>query len=153
AVVGGMTFALIMLILKITKVATITLDTTLQNVFMTAFFTSIGYTASIKVLKNGGVKVAFFLILSILLVTFQDLIGVSLAKLFNLDPLLGLATGSIPLVGGHGTSGSFGPLLENIGVKGATTVSFASATFGLVMGSILGGFLAKSLIERNNIKT
>lgn len=153
AVVGGMTFALVIVILKVTQIATITLDVTLQNVFMTAFFTSIGYTASVKVLKNGGVKVAIFLVLSILLVVFQDLIGVGLAKVFNLNPLLGLATASIPLVGGHGTSGSFGPLLEEFGVKGATTVSFASATFGLIMGSILGGFLAKSLIERNNIKT
>lgn len=112
-----MTFALVILILKVTQIATIALDVTLQNVFMTAFFTSIGYTASVKVLKNGGVKVAIFLVLSILLVVFQDLIGVGLAKVFNLNPLLGLATASIPLVGGHGTSGSFGPLLEEFGVK------------------------------------
>ena len=153
AVIGGLIFAIVMLIFKITDLATITLDTTLQNVFMTAFFTSIGYTASIKILKKGGIKVAIFLGLSSILVILQNVVGVSLAKLFNLNPLLGLCTGSIPMVGGHGTSGSFGPFLEEMGVTGATTVSFASATFGLVMGSLIGGVVAKILIERHNLKT
>ena len=152
-VIGGIIFAILILILRITNVASVTLDITLQNIFMTAFFTSIGYTASIKILKTGGIKVVIFLILSALLVVFQNLVGASLAMLFDLDPLLGLATGSIPMVGGHGTAGSFGPILEDLGIKGATTVSFASATFGLVMGSLIGGVVAKTLIERNNLKT
>ncbi|MBU5456073.1 sodium/glutamate symporter [Caproiciproducens sp. MSJ-32] len=153
AVVGGMIFSIIMLVCKLNGILTISLDTTLQQVFMTAFFTSIGYTASFRLLKQGGVKVIIFLILSTILVITQNILGVSLASAFKLNPLLGLTTGSIPLVGGHGTSGSFGPLLEGMGVKGATTVAFASATFGLVMGSILGGFAAKTLIERNKLKT
>lgn len=153
AVVGGVIFSLLIFALKVTNIATITLDTTLQNVFMNAFFTSIGFTASLKSLKNGGIRVAIFLVIATLLVIMQNLVGVSLASLFKLNPLLGLATGSVPLVGGHGTSGSFGPLLEEFGVKGATTVSFASATYGLIMGSILGGFIAKTLIERKKIKT
>ena len=152
-VIGGIIFALLILVLKITNIANITLDITLQNVFMTAFFTSVGYTASLKILKKGGVKVVIFLIISSLLVVFQDLVGASLAMLFGLDPLLGLATASIPMVGGHGTAGSFGPILEEMGVTGATTVSFASATFGLIMGSLIGGFVAKTLIERNNLET
>ena len=90
---------------------------------MTAFFTSVGYTASFRALKQGGGKVIVFLAISTVLVIAQNLLGVSLASAFKLQPLLGLATGSVPLVGGHGTSGSFGPLLESIGVKGATTVS------------------------------
>ena len=152
-VIGGIIFAILILILKITNVASVTLDVTLQNIFMTAFFTSIGYTASIKILKTGGIKVVIFLLLSAVLVVFQNLVGASLAMLFDLDPLLGLATGSIPMVGGHGTAGSFGPILEDMGIKGATTVSFAAATFGLVMGSLIGGVVAKTLIERNNLKT
>ena len=55
---------------------------------------------------------------------------------FNLGPLIGMATGSIPMVGGHGTAGSFGPLLEQMGAQGAATVAIAAATFGLVMGSV-----------------
>lgn len=152
-VIGGLLFAIIILIFRMTNIANINLDITLQNIFMTAFFTSVGYTASLKILKKGGIKVAIFLLLAVILVIAQDILGASLAKLFNLDPLLGLSTGSIPMVGGHGTSGSFGPLLEEMGVVGATTVSFASATFGLVMGSFIGGFVAKKLIDNNKLKT
>lgn len=153
AVVGGMIFSVIVLILNITNILNINLDTSLQPILMTMFFTSIGYTASLKVLKTGGRKVIIFLGISIALVVFQDLIGVGIAKFFGINPLLGLATGSIPLVGGHGTAGSFGPLLEEVGVPAATTVSFASATFGLIMGSVLGGFIAEVLIEKNKIDT
>ena len=153
AVVGGMIFSVIVLILNITNILNINLDTSLQPILMTMFFTSIGYTASLKVLKTGGRKVIIFLGISIALVVFQDLIGVVIAKFFGINPLLGLATGSIPLVGGHGTAGSFGPLLEEVGVPAATTVSFASATFGLIMGSVLGGFIAEVLIEKNKIDT
>ncbi len=153
AVVGGFIFAILILIFKLTGTATINLDMTLQNIFMTAFFTSIGFTASLKVLKEGGIKVIIFLCVAILLVMLQNVVGVTLASLFNLDPLLGLCTGSIPMVGGHGTAGSFGPMLEEMGVVGATTVSVASATFGLVMGSIIGGLVARSLIINHKLKT
>ena len=153
SVVGGFIFALLMLILNVTRIATINLDMTLQNIFMTAFFTSVGFTASIKVLKQGGIKVITFLILAILLVISQDIVGVTLASLFKLSPLLGLCTASIPMVGGHGTAGSFGPILEDMGVSGATTVSLASATFGLIMGSIIGGLVARNLIIHHKLKT
>lgn len=152
-VIGGLVFAIVILVLRLTGDAVIVLDTTLQNIFMTAFFTSVGFTASLRVLKKGGIKVFIFLGLATMLVIFQDVLGAIMAGAFGLSPLLGLCTGSIPMVGGHGTAGSFGPLLENMGVSGATTVAFASATFGLIVGSFLGGFVAKNLIERNNIKT
>lgn len=71
----------------------------------------------------------------------------SLAKVTGLHPLLGLCAGSIPLVGGHGTSGAFGPMLEGIGVERATTVAIAMATFGLISGSLMGGPVAHRLLE------
>lgn len=153
SVVGGFIFAMLILILKVTNIATINLDTTLQEIFMTAFFTSIGFTASFKILKQGGMKVITFLGLAALLVILQNIVGVTFASLFSLQPLLGLCTASIPMIGGHGTAGSFGPLLETQGVSGATTVSIASATFGLVMGSIIGGLVARNLIYNHKIKT
>lgn len=153
AVVGGFIFALLILFFNQTGIATINLDMTLQNIFMTAFFTSIGFTASFKILKQGGIKVVTFLILAALLVTMQNAVGVTLASLFDLNPLLGLCTGSIPMVGGHGTAGSFGPMLEEMGVNSATTISVASATFGLIMGSIIGGLVARSLIIKNKLRT
>lgn len=153
AVVGGFIFALLTLLLHISDIITLNLDMTLQNLFMTTFFTSIGFTASFKVLKQGGKQVIIFLGLAALLVILQNSVGVTLASLFNLNPLLGLCTGSIPMIGGHGTAGSFGPMLEEMGVAKATTVSVASATFGLIMGSIIGGFVARNLIIRYKIKT
>lgn len=153
AAVGGFLFALVILFFNQTGLVTLILDTTLQNIFMTAFFTSIGFTASIKVLKKGGMKVITFLLVSTVLVILQNIVGVTLASLFDLSPLLGLATGSIPMVGGHGTSGSFGPMLESLGVSSATTVSFASATFGLIMGSIIGGLVARGLILHHKLET
>lgn len=153
SVVGGILFSVLVLVLKLSNLVTITLDTTLQQIFMTAFFTSIGFTASFKILKKGGLKVITFLGLAILLVVLQNSIGVSLATLFDFSPLLGLCTASIPMVGGHGTAGSFGPILEDLGVSGATTVSIASATFGLIMGSIVGGLVARSLIHRKKLAT
>lgn len=153
SVVGGFIFSIFILILKTTSIATVNLDTSLQEIFMTAFFTSIGFTASFKILKQGCMKVVTFLALAILLVVLQNIVGVTLASLFNLQPLLGLCTASIPMIGGHGTAGSFGPLLENMGVSGATTVSIASATFGLIMGSIIGGLVARNLIHNHKIKT
>ena len=113
-VIGGLLFALVILFLKLTDLATIALDTTLQNLFMTTFFASVGFTASFKILKNGGIKVAMFLGIAILLIISQNVVGATLAKLFNLEPLLGLCTGSISMIGGHGTAGSFGPLFRGV---------------------------------------
>ncbi|MFT5875921.1 MAG: ESS family glutamate:Na+ symporter [Clostridium sp.] len=150
-VIGGLLFAIITLVLKLSNILTFEMDITLQKLFMTAFFTTIGFTASFKLLKKGGKQVFIFLGLSIILVIMQNLTGITIAKLFGLNPLLGLATGSVPMVGGHGTAGSFGPILEKAGAVGATTVAMASATFGLIMGSMIGGPIGKRLIEKKNL--
>ncbi|EHO18435.1 sodium/glutamate symporter [Fusobacterium necrophorum subsp. funduliforme 1_1_36S] len=104
--------------------------------------------ASFSLLKKGGVGVALFLFAAIVLVIIQDGVGVALAKAFGLNPGIGLAAGSIPLTGGHGTSGAFGPYLEERGVIGATVVAIASATYGLVAGCVIGGPIAKRLMEK-----
>ncbi|SHI39606.1 sodium/glutamate symporter [Lutispora thermophila] len=150
-VVGGLIFAILALVLRQTGVLTFEMDDTLKNVFMTAFFTTVGFTASFKVLKKGGIKVFIFLVIATVLVILQNVLGVSLAKVFGLNPLIGLATGSVPMTGGHGTSGAFAPLFEEAGAIGASTVAMASATFGLIMGSMIGGPIAKKLIEKHSL--
>lgn len=150
-VIGGLIFAIFMLVAKTTGFLTLEMDMTLKSLFMTAFFTTVGFTASFKLLKKGGVQVGIFLVIAIILVALQDVVGVSLAKVFGLNPLIGLSTGSVPMTGGHGTSGSFAPLFEQAGAVGATTVAMASATFGLIMGSMIGGPLGKRLIEKHNL--
>ena len=147
-VIGGLIFALLALVLRATGLLSFEMDSTLQDVFMTVFFTSVGFTACFKLLKKGGLQVFIFLLVVVALVVMQDVVGVTLARLFRLDPLLGLCTASIPMVGGHATSGSFGPLIEKLGISGATTVAIASATFGLVAGGVLGGPIAHRRIHR-----
>ena len=127
-VVGGLIFAILHVILRSMGILEFNMDTTLQSVFMTAFFCSVGYMAAFGELKKGGIGVVKFLILAILMCCIQDIIGGFGAKLFGLDGRLGLAMASIPLVGGHGTAGSFGPFLEDMGVANATTVAVAAAS-------------------------
>lgn len=150
-VIGGLIFAIITLVLKLSNILIFDMDITLQKLFMTAFFTTIGFTASLKLLKKGGKGVFIFLGISVVLVILQDITGITLAKMFGLNPLIGLSTASVPMVGGHGTAGAFGPIFEKAGAVGATTVAMASATFGLIMGSIIGGPIGKRLIDKNNL--
>lgn len=151
-VAGGLLFALAAFALNITETAEITLDTSLQSVFMTAFFTTVGFEADLKLIKRGGMLVLKFVAIVTLLVLLQDIVGVLLSGLLGLDLRMGLCIGSIAMTGGHGNSASFGPLLEDMGVTGATVVSVSAATFGLVAGSIMGGPLARRLIEKHKVK-
>lgn len=151
-VIGGLIFAILHLVTYQTGILTFTFDETLKTAFMDFFFTSVGFGASIKLLKKGAWPVILFLILATILVTIQNLVGVGLSGLFDLDGRLGLCMSSIPLVGGHGTSASFGPLFESMGVEGATTVAVACATYGLVAGSLMGGPLGRWKIKKYNLK-
>lgn len=152
SVIGGILFACLTLGLNLTGTVTVVTDTTLQDIFMTLFFTSVGYTASFKLLKKGGIQVLIFLLIATGLIVMQNAAGVSLASLLGMNPLMGLCVGSVPLVGGHGTSGAFGPMLENqFGVAGAATVSISVATFGLIIGGIIGGPVAKRRIRKHNL--
>jgi ESS family glutamate:Na+ symporter len=150
-VIGGTLFATLTLILKITDILEFNFNTTLQGVLMTAFFTTVGFSASLRTLKTGGIKVAIFLALAILLVFLQNAVGVGFAKFFHVNPLIGLSTGSVPMTGGHGTSGAYAPIFESAGAVGATAVAMASATFGLIAGSMIGGPIGKRLIEKNHL--
>ena len=146
-VIGGIIFAILNAVLYTNGIWTYQQDTIMQNVCMMLFFTSIGYTASISLIRKGGSLVAKMAVLTTLLILCQNGIGIALAHVFDLSPLMGLATGSIPMVGGHGTSGSFGPVLESVGLDNATTIAFAAATFGLVSGSLLGGPMGEFLVR------
>jgi glutamate:Na+ symporter, ESS family len=150
-VVGGVVYALVHVILRSAGILEISFDATLQNFFMTVFFCSVGFTACFRLLKKGGIQVFLFLGLAVLMVILQNGLGSAIAAAFHLDPRLGLATGSIPMVGGHGTAGAFGPVLETAGVTGAHAVAIASATFGLVAGCVIGGPIAYRRIHSLNL--
>lgn len=150
-VVGGLIFSVLTCILYSTGVVEFTFDDTLREVCMVFFFTSVGFQANLKVLKSGGKALAIFLGLVIALIFMQNLLAVGVSHLIGLDSLVGLCTGSIPMVGGHGTAGAFGPVLEDFNVQGATTICTAAATFGLVAGSLIGGPIGKRLIEKKHL--
>ena len=151
-VIGGTLFSIILLIGHQTETFTFTFNDDIKNLLMIAFFTTVGFSASLKILKKGGVGVALFLLAAVILVILQDIVGPVLAKALGINPLLGLAAGSIPLTGGHGTSGAFGPELEKLGATGATVVAVASATYGLIAGCLIGGPIARRLMIKNNLK-
>ena len=150
-VVGGLLYALIMFVLYLYGIVEIHYDETLKNVCMVFFFTSVGFQANIKVLKKGGIGLIIFLVVVVGMIFAQNGLAILIARLLGMDPAVGLCTGSIPMVGGHGTSGAFGPILEDFGITGATTLCTASATFGLVAGSLMGGPLGEHLIKTKNL--
>jgi glutamate:Na+ symporter, ESS family len=150
-VLGGILFSIISLFGYISKTFMFEFDETLKNIFLIAFFTTIGFSASLKLLRKGGLQVFVFLLISTVLVASQNILGILIANLFGLHPYIGLATGSTALVGGPGTAGAFGPLFEHAGVKGAAAVAMAAATFGLVAGSLSGGPIGRSLIDKHNL--
>ena len=150
-VVGGFLFAIFTCICYATGILEFEFDDILKEVCMVFFFTSVGFQANLKVLKKGGKSLIVFLGLVIVLIFTQNFVAVGLSKLLGLNSLIGMCTGSIPMVGGHGTAGAFGPVLEDFNVQGATTICTAAATFGLIFGSIIGGPLGKRLIEKKDL--
>lgn len=153
-VIGGFLFAIIAFILKQSNIMEIKFDTILQQFFMVMFFTSVGFNASLQVLKKGGKKVFTFLAVAVGLVILQNLLAAGLGPFVGLHPLLALMTGSTPMTGGHGTAAAIAPTVEALGFKGAdtaSTIAIAAATFGLVAGSMIGGPIADRLIKKHNL--
>ena len=152
-VIGGIFFATLVFFAHEYFNIEFSFDGQLKDLTMMMFFTSIGYMASFKLLLRGGKEVLLFAVCTVLLIFCQNFTGVGMAWLFHENPLLGLATGSISLIGGHGTSAAFGVELEKAGLAGAVSAAVTCATFGLISGSLIGGPLGKFIIKRHGIRT
>ena len=150
-VVGGLLFAILSCVLYSTGIMELTFDETLRTICMVIFFTSVGFQANLKVLKSGGISLLIFLVCVTALIILQNIAAVGFSNVLGVSPMLGLCTGSIPMVGGHGTAGAFGPNLEGLGLEGATTLCTAAATFGLIAGSLMGGPLGRRLILKHDL--
>ena len=144
---GGLIFSLITLILYGWFDIEISFNDTLKAVFMLTFFTSVGFQSDLKVLKRGGKLLVIMLILLLFIIAMQNIMPMGITKLMGVDPLIGMAAGSISMTGGHGTAGGFASVLEGMGLEGAGTVGMAAATFGLIAGSMIGGPLAERIIR------
>ncbi|AMX20031.1 MULTISPECIES: sodium/glutamate symporter [Acinetobacter] len=151
-VAGGLVAAVVSLLVHTLWGYSIVFSSELQTSFMLVFFASIGLSANFMKLKEGGTALIIFLICVASFIVVQNAVGMSLATLLGLDPLIGLIAGSITLTGGHGTAGAWGEILETQhGIQGALALGMASATFGLIIGGVIGGPLAKLLINRYSL--
>jgi len=153
-VAGGLVAALVATIIHNFWGYSITTSAELRTSFMLIFFASIGLSANFYKLKEGGKSLVIFLVVVSLFIIVQNFVGMSLATILGIDPLIGLIAGSITLTGGHGTAGAWGSILETkYAIEGATALGMAAATFGLVTGGLIGGPLAKFLINRYKLKS
>lgn len=153
-VAGGLIAAIVLFVLHQIYGVSFKFEKPLQDAFMLIFFTSIGLSADFSRLKAGGFPLVIFTAIVGGFILVQDAVGVGLASVLGLDPLLGLITGSVTLTGGHGTAGAWGPTFENeYGIVGATGLGMAAATFGLVFGGLIGGPVARRLINKQGRKT
>lgn len=150
-VTGGLVFAVIACVCHSLGIIEFSFDKTIGDMSMVFFFASVGFQANLKLLKKGGTSLGIMLFLLVVMIFGQNIIAVALAKIIGVSSFIGLCAGSIPMVGGHGTSVAFGPLFEGFGVEGATTLCTAAATFGLIAGSLMGGPIGRNLIERKNL--
>ena len=145
---GGIIFSLITLALYGWFHIEVSFDGTLRDVCMLAFFTSVGFQSDLKVIKQGGKLLVFMLILLVVIIALQNLMPMGITKLMGVNPLIGMAAGSISMTGGHGTAGGFASVLEGMGLHGTGTIGMAAATFGLIAGSVIGGPLAERIIRK-----
>ncbi|ACY82873.1 MULTISPECIES: sodium/glutamate symporter [Edwardsiella] len=150
-VAGGLLVALALLILKKSIGFEVDFDMSLKDPLMLAFFATIGLNANLASLRAGGKALSIFLFVVVGLLIVQNAIGISMAKLMGLDPLMGLLAGSITLSGGHGTGAAWSKLfIERYGFQNATEVAMACATFGLVLGGLIGGPVARYLVKHSS---
>ena len=147
-VAGGLVAAIAIYILYATAGLIFTFSADLKNAFMLVFFTSIGLSADFSRLKAGGQPLVIFTIIVGAFIILQDIVGVALAAAMGQNPLLGLVAGSITMTGGHGTAGAWGGDLEKLGLVGASGLGMACATYGLIAGGLIGGPVARRLINK-----
>jgi ESS family glutamate:Na+ symporter len=152
-VVGGLLVALALTVARRWDVSPVSFDTATQSPLMIAFFTSVGFGASLSLLRTGGPQVVLFLVAATVLAVAQNVIGILVTVPLGLHPLFGVLNGSVTLTGGPATGLAFAPAFEEAGVQGAATVAVAAAMVGIVSGGLVGGPVATMLIERERIQT
>ena len=152
AVVGGLVIAILVTMSREFNLATVKFDTTLQAPLMTAFFTSIGLSASVGLLKAGTRQALVFLALATFLAVIQSLIGMATAVAFGQSPLLGVLMGPAALTGGPATALAFAPQFAAAGVASAESVAIAAAMAGIVMGGLVGGPIVTRLLEHHQLQ-
>lgn len=151
-VVGGFLFMLITWAGYTTGAFSFVFTTTLQSFFMLAFFTTVGLGASISLLKKGGVLLLVYWLVAGFASIVQNSIGIAVSKVTGLEPAYALLSSAITMVGGHGAGAAYGSTFEGMGYPAGTLVGAAAATFGLISSVMVGGPVARRLIEKYDLK-
>jgi ESS family glutamate:Na+ symporter len=151
-VVGGLVVAAVVTAARARGMTLVTFDTRLQVPLMIAFFTTIGFGASLSLLRVGGPQVLVFTGLCTAFAVLQNVLGAAIAAGLGLHPLFGVLNGSVTLTGGPATGLAFAPLFEKAGVAGASTVAVAAAMAGIVSGGLIGGPIGTLLVRRHALR-
>ena len=151
AVTGGLICSGLVTLIYVIFERQINFDMEIRNLLLLLFFSTIGLTAKLKLLIEGGKALVILLAIAAVFLVFQDLTGVLLVKLMGYHPAYGLFGGSISLAGGHGTAIAWGTEAEQAGLIGAGEIGIAFATFGLIAGGLIGGPIGGYLIKKNNL--
>src|SRR5438874_1332999 len=152
SIAGGMVFAIIALLLR-DRFINFEADPTLRDLLQVAFMTTVGLSARLQLVREGGLQVIWMLAIASIGAVLQNLMGMGLAKAMGADPRLGILCGSVALTGGPATSIAFGGTFEKLGVTGATTAALASATFGITVAGLISGYVGAWLIRRYRLKS
>jgi glutamate:Na+ symporter, ESS family len=150
SIAGGLLYAIAVVAMR-DRVANFDFDMVLRDVLMIAFFTTVGMSASLRLLRLGGRMVGLMLLVSVVGVFLQNGVGVAVASALGLHPLIGVLAGSVALTGGPATALAFGPTFEGVGVAGGTTAGVTSAVFGIVAGGLIGGWIGGGLIRKHDL--
>ena len=151
-VTGGLLFSVLFTILYATSGVAVEFELAARDALLVYFFTTIGINASFKDLLSGGRPLVILLSVTVAYMAVQNLTGISVARLLGLPSAVGLLGGSVSLIGGHGTAIAWAPrIAEGHGVANAMEIGLASATFGLILASLMGGPIAKFLINRHKL--
>ncbi|WP_456295166.1 sodium/glutamate symporter [Vibrio sp. AK197] len=152
-IVGGLMVALVITLVHFQGVD-LAFSLPLQNTFMLMFFSTVGLAANYTQLLKGGMKVFIFLAVASGYIVLQNGVGVTLASAMGLDPLMGLIAGSITLSGGHGTGAAWAQTFsESYGLSNTLEIAMASATFGLIIGGIIGSPVAQKLVNKHQLES
>jgi ESS family glutamate:Na+ symporter len=151
-VVGGVLVAVALAFADGLLDTRVTFNMSLRDPLLQMFFATVGLSADVRMLAKGGPRLLVFLGLGAVFIVVQNAIGLAAARLLDLHPVVGLLGGSITLTGGHGTGAAYaGRFGETMNLQGATELTMASATAGLVIGAIIGGPLAEHIIRRRRL--
>ena len=152
-VIGGLLVAITVLVAGAYGLPGPQYDMTLQRPLLVAFFTTIGFSASLSLLRAGGLQVVVLLGIVTCWVVVQNLVGMAVAVAFGLEPALGVLAGSVTMAGGPATGLAFAPLFEQAGIEGAETIAIATAMAGIVAGALAGGPIGTLLIQRRSLRS